>query len=314
MPFLKKLKYGFSMLSAELKGETDYWHVRERALLPEESSPNVYFLDMKAKGFYPGELENGVPVFYYNGKHRGFFPITVLNYGLGLLNRRQDGEDVNAKIKDVLRFLLDTQCEDGAWRYELPSHMSHEMSDGKVSGMTQGLALSFLIRCHRIGLLSEEDCKKVVLSAKNLMLSSLCVSLSDGQPFIEEFSVPGASILNGSLFALLGLYDYCVFTDDKQSFETYEEALRQVLSKFCFCGGWCYYDRQKTICSKFYQQLHIDLMQVFAQITGNAEYIRYQKKWQKGLRFSSFFVLLKAAQKALQMRKWSMNAHSKQSA
>ncbi len=310
MLFFKKIRYGFSILKAEISGKADYWHLREKAVEKEALSPDIYYLDMKGKGFYEGETENGIPVFYLNGVHRTFFPITVLNYGLGLLNRLHDGEAVHADLQNVLDFLLSRQDEDGAWRFEVPRGVAHEMAEGKVSGMTQGLAISFLIRCTRIGLLPEEDCLKAIRSARTVMLSPLCTGTIDNEPFIEEFNVPGKSILNGSMFALLGLFDYEAFTGEYNEFARFESALRKLLPRFSF-GIWSYYNRYGSLCSRFYQQLHVDLITVFYQLTGNTEYIHYRKRWKKGLRFAFFFILLKAMQKLVQIRKWSMNADRK---
>ena len=307
----KKLKYGLSILKSELSGKSDYWHLREQAVDKDLLSPDIYYLDMKGKGVYPGEMDNGIPVFYLNGVYRGFFPITVLNYGLGLLNRLHDGENVQHELQQVLDFILKKQDQDGAWRYDIPQEVTHEMAGGKVSGMTQGLALSFLVRCQRIGLLSKEECLSVIQPAKNLMLSSLCVNQINGEPFIEEFSVPGGtSVLNGSMFALLGLYDYEVFTGESGNFARFENALRKLLPCFSF-GRWSYYDRKGSICSRFYQQLHVDLLHVFYQLTGNPEYRKYEKRWEKGLKYAFFFILLKSVQKIFQIQKWTMNADRK---
>lgn len=298
------------MLKAEFSGKTDYWHLREKAVAQKDLCPEIYYLDMKGKGFYEGEMENGVPVFFLNGIHRTFFPITVFNYGLGLLNRLHAGEDVCSDLQKVLDFVLSRQDEDGAWRYDVPQGVAHEMAEGKVSGMTQGLGISFLVRCHRVGLLSQEDCLKVIRSARNLMLSSLCVNQIEGEPFIEEFSVPGKSILNGSMFALLGLFDYEEFTGEKGEFSRFENALRILLPRFNF-GCWSYYDGHGSLCSKFYQQLHVDLMEVFYQRTANPTYRQYGKHWEKGLKHAFFFIMLKASQKLFRLRTWSMNADRK---
>lgn len=304
----KKLKYGFSILKSELSGKADYWHLRERAVDKKLLSPGIYYLDMKEKGVYPGEMDKGVPVFYLNGIHRGFFSITVLNYGLGLLNRLHNGENVKHELQQVLDFILKEQDPDGAWRYDIPQEVTHEMAGGKVSGMTQGLAISFLVRCQRVGLLSKEDCLNAIIPAKNLMLSPLCVNQIKGEPFIEEFNVSGGtSVLNGSMFALLGLFDYEKFIGEEGEFSRFENALRNLLPLFCF-GCWSYYDRHGSLCSKFYQQLHVDLMEVFYQLTGNPTYRQYGKRWEKGLKYAFFFIMLKAAQKLFQIRAWTMNA------
>ena len=310
MLYYKKLKYGFSVLKHELSNKPDYWHLQEKTVTRELLTPDIYYLDMKGKGFYPGEMKNGIPVFYWNGVYPCFVPITVLNYGLGLLNRLHDGEDVKNNIQDVLTFILEQQTSNGVWRLDLPQGVRHEMENGKASGMTQGLAISFLVRCYRIGLLDRNTCLSAVRSAKEVMLSPLCTGMIDGEPFIEEFNVPGKSILNGSIFALLGLFDYEDFTKEYNTFSRFEAALRKLLPRFNF-GNLSYYDMHGSFCSKFYHQLHVDMMTVLYQITENPIYLRYKKRWEKGLRYAFFFIMLKAAQKLFQIRKWSMNAERK---
>lgn len=309
--FFRRLKYGLDRLWDEMSNKEDYWHSRERALTKKEYSNEVYFLDMKSKGIYPGEINDGIPVFYLDGKYPVFFYITILNYGLGLLNRRNDGEDVTYDIQKVVDFILKNQGEDGAWRYEFPSEAEHELADGGASGMTQGLAISFLIRCSRIGLIDKPTCLVAISRAKDRMLSQECVSCYNGVKFIEEFHTPGKSILNGSIFALLGLYDYCDFIGDKKMFDQYLSDLKAILPKFCF-SFWSYYNLHGMICSKFYQQLHIDQMNALYLLTEDTIFRQYAKKWSIGLKMAPVFILIKAAQKFIDLKHITMNYADKQ--
>jgi len=203
---LQKIKYGFTRLRDELVGNEDYWHCRERALSSEELTDTVYFLDMSRKGVYPGEMVDGIPIFYLDGKYRSVFYITIFNYGLGLLNRLLNGEDVSNAIQKVIKFTIETQSNDGSWISKFQEGAKHELIGGKTSGMTQGLGISFLTRCFKIGYIKKKMCLTCIEKAKNAMLSNQCVSFFGEIKFIEEFCTPGNSIMNGSVFALLGLY------------------------------------------------------------------------------------------------------------
>lgn len=337
MSTVKKIRYGFKRLLSEFSQKEDYWHLRESFLPEARRKKQEYYLDMYGKGFYPGEMDKGIPVYYVDGKHRSFFTITVLNYGLGLLARQARGELVEKELGQVLHYLQTTQGEDGAWRSSFPEGVRHEMANGTVSGMTQGLAISFLVRCVYAGLLEEGVCLEMIGRARNLMLSPLCVSYPYGVAFIEEFSVPGNSILNGSLFALFGLYDYERFVSETRgrdaeqaekfsekrmleqvgpetedlNFLVLEENIRKILPCFEF-GSWSRYNLKNSLCSRFYHQLHIDMLKAMYELTEKDIYLRYAGKWEKGLRFSVFYILLKAVQKLWQVNRWSMNADKRQ--
>lgn len=306
---LQRLRYGFRRLFDELGNKEDYWHLRLKPELNDNNWTKVYFHDMAGKGIYPGEIVDGIPVFYLNGNNRVVFYTTVLNYALGLLNRYATGEQVGNDLLNITQWLLNEQCEDGSWRYNFVGS-DHPLSKNKAAGMTQGLAVSFLIRSMNAGFLSKEVCMQTTKKAIQFMLSDEIVSIHDNKKLIEEFYSPGVSILNGSIFALYGLYDYCMTFGDMKCFHEYINALKILLSQYKL-GYWSYYDMHGTITSKFYHQLHIDMMIVLYHLTNESIFREYAEKWQKGLKISFFFILLKAFQKLRHINKMVMSYANK---
>ena len=303
--------YGVNRFKDELIGKEDYWHVRLKPYSDiAKTKTQVYYLDMTPKAFYPGEMKNGIPIYYLNGIYPVYFHITILNYGLGLFNLKVNGENVDEQIKSVLDYLISEQEEDGGWHYHFPDGAVHELSGGKVSGMTQGLAISFLVRCYYCGFWNREDCFKVLTNAYKVLLSEKCVSSIDGHRFIEEFYVPGNSILNGSLFALLGVYDYCHFISNMNDFESLLLDLKSLIYKFDF-QGWAYYDLKGTICSRFYQQLHVDLLHVFYELTNDELFNKLSLRWGN-VKLPMFFIGLKAFQKLFHIKRMEMSFADKQ--
>lgn len=294
---LKKLQYGCKILFNELTNKEDYWHPRLKPMIGKLSSDMIYFHDMTKKGTYPGKLVNNIPVIFLNGEHWVFYHITVFNYALGLLNRYYLNEDVTKEIKSVMKWTLENQKEDGSWRYNMPVN-SHVLADNKASGMTQGLAVSFIIRLYRLGFISKDKCMSIVNKAITFMISDEIVSKYNSSKLIEEFYSPGTGILNGSVFALYGIYDYCVEVDNYELFQEYISFLKELISKYKF-KHWSYYDRNGMIASRFYHQLHIDMMFVLYDLTNDPFFFEYAKYWEKGMKFSFFFVLLKSIQKLL---------------
>lgn len=306
---IQKIKYGCKILINELTNQEDYWHPRLKPMTGKLACDKIYFHDMLKKGFYPGDFVDNIPVIYLNGKQQTFFYITVFNYALGLLNRYDLKEDVLNEINAVLKWTLENQKEDGSWRYNMHDS-SHALADNKASGMTQGLAVSFIIRAYRCEFIEKEKCISSVSKAIEFMLSEEIVSIYNGKKLVEEFYKPGLGILNGAIFALYGLYDYCVEIDNYEIFNEYIHDLKELLSKYKF-KHWSYYDRNKMINSKFYHQLHIDMMYVLYDLTNDSIFLKYAKYWEKGMKFSVFFVLSKSLQKLIHIKKMPLTYSKK---
>ncbi|MCQ2342185.1 MAG: D-glucuronyl C5-epimerase family protein [Paludibacteraceae bacterium] len=306
---MNKIKYGFCRFVDELSQKSDYWHLRMPTRLNPEEWDRTYYLDMSGKGTYPGEMQNGIPVFYYDGIYPTFFHTTIFNYGLGLLERRAQGEDIDESLQQVLTYMQQTQDESGEWVYHFDPAI-HPLLENHVSGMTQGLAISLAVRCMRLGLLDTAIGNKMIASAKQNMLQH-CVGKHFGCTIIEEHFAPGNGTLNGGLFALLGLRDYAVWTQDFEDWEYYEQEFRHVLPAYSF-GHWSFYDAQHTLTSGFYQQLHIDLVNVLGAITHAPEYQSMAQKWTKGLHWNSWYTLLKGVQKLLHIRDMEMSYANRQ--
>lgn len=306
---LRKIKYGCIRLFDEFRGKEDYWHLRLKPIHDLNQSDKIYFHDMSGKGYYPGEIEDGIPIFYLNGHIRVLFYTTILNYGLGLLNRFQSDKSVKGDLTYIAKWLMIRQKEDGSWRYDF-SGVEHPLANGKAAGMTQGLAISFLLRCAHWQLVDIEQVKPVMQKALSFMLSDTIVSKKQGHRFIEEFYVPGVSILNGAIFALYGLYDYCKECNDMNLFKVYIDDLKALLPQYRLFY-WSYYDLKGTIASRFYHRLHIDMMEVLYKLTEEQIFLEYARKWKKGLHYSFIFIFIKAIQKCLNISKMDMSFANK---
>lgn len=300
----RRFLYGLKRLRDELFNKEDYWHLR---LAPSDNFGKVYYLKMKKKGYYPGSFKEGIPVYYLNGKYPVFFHITTLNYALGLLERFYDGEDVRKDILIIFDWLIENQHDDGSWRYEFPLESKHVLSDNKPSGMTQGLAVSFILRVMQGGFVPYENKYDVILKkATSFMLSNCIVDKHYHVELIEEFYNPGDGILNGYIFALLGLYDYSKYISNFTYFNKHINNLITILPKYNFLT-WTKYDSKGTISSRFYHQLHIDMMHVLYKITRDSIFLKYKNIWEIGMNLYPLFVLIKSYQKTRRINKMIMS-------
>lgn len=306
---IQKICYSWTRLMSELNGKEDYWHVRLKPYCGDASPyEEVYYLDMSPKADYAGDFQDGLPIFYYNGKYPVFLYVTILNYALGLLNRKHQGENVDQKLHDVVEYLVRTQLPDGTWRHTFPKEVNSVL-DGKASGMVQGLAISFLIRASRMALIDQDCCRQIITKAYQVLLSDEFVTTINGRRLIEKIYNPGTSVLNGALFALLGVYDYNRYVGKFDDFNALFADLVALLPMYDF-HGWSYYDAHKMICSGFYQQLHVDLLDVFYILTERSEINYWRQRWRRQ-RWRSYFILRKALQKGLHWQGMVMNASSR---
>jgi len=165
--------------------------------------------------FDPGRVRGAGPPVYH--------PIVIIQYGLrhhGLLSEGRAGS--RAPVVACARWLVDhAEWDDRRrflrWPYPFPLKWAG-LEAGWWSGMAQGQALSLLLRSEPL-----LDDPRVIEVARQAA-RSLHYDLRDGgaacdldadRAFIEELPYePAPHILNGCLYALLGLHEFARITGD----------------------------------------------------------------------------------------------------
>ncbi|RMF31408.1 MAG: hypothetical protein D6752_02240, partial [Candidatus Nitrosothermus koennekii] len=117
------------------------------------------------------------------------------------------------------------------------------------SGMAQALAIQVLIKAHK---LTNDD---IYIDASRDLLNSFFVEVKDGGVtykdeegwWYEEFASDDcirSMVLNGMMFALLGIYDYYKYTSDNNAKYLFDKgvlSLKNNISKYDY-KGYSYYD------------------------------------------------------------------------
>jgi hypothetical protein len=299
---LKKLKYGLSRFKSELIGKTDYWHTtmnsRNYSLHGEIDK---YYVDISEKGKYPFKTQNNIPIVKINEQDL-ILPVTVLNYGLGLIDLFSDNNtDLSYKIKSVSNWLIENQTQNGFWSTPIKD-ATYNLSENWLSGMVQGLAISFFIRGTYHKILSYDEIKNSLDLALKTMLSDKIVNHSVNGEIIEEYGGTKTNVLNGFIFAIYGLADYGKFTGDFSFFHRFEKSLYNILPVYDYYS-WSYYDSKKLIASRFYHELHIEMLRSMYFFTRKEKYNEYYRKWEKAKTLSFIFILSKAIQKIAGLKK-----------
>jgi hypothetical protein len=184
------------------------------------------------------------------------------------------------------------QNADGVWVWN--HHFDWEYRDTLkapwYSGLAQGQGVSLLLRAHR----ATSDAR--YWDAAQHSFRSLLLPVKDGgvlfvddrgDTWIEEYLVdPPTHILNGMIWALWGVHDYVLASDDAAArtlFDQVVQTLTRNLAQYDL-GFWSLYEqsgtRLKMVASPFYHRLHIVQLRIMHRITGQEVFLDYAQRWE----------------------------------
>lgn len=244
---------------------------------------------------------SGIPLNHYRWGGPYYYIVTIGHYGLECFSKFiVNGEaDAIARANAVVDWLKANRDSTGAW----PVTYDHDWYPGRTRiirapwycAMGQGLAMSFLARMFAHtgdGSLVPvmQDASKIfhVPSEKGGVRA-----MYNGHVWYEEYPTePASFVLNGYVYALLGLYDASQATGDSSIKKLYEqgvESLKAMLSLYDL--GWCTaYDlthhsvpgAAPNVARWQYHWIHIQLLSALSQIEGDA-FDSYTQRWYKYL-------------------------------
>lgn len=238
-----------------------------------------YYNNLTEKVTKRENLGNKVPMSSVDTGETIYFPIEIFQYGLGaydlyLLN---NDKEMLVKVKASADWAVDNQQKDGSWvtfTYENPDH--------PYSSMAQGEGISLLLRAY-LGL---ND--KKYLSAVKKGIEFMLLPLEQGGTTKYEGNdvylyecTEDPLILNGWIFSLWGIIDYCKYFDDCDIQDVLNKTLSTLerrLPDFDI-GYWSMYEDGMRICSPFYHKLHIAQLNVMYDLTGKQIYKDYADRF-----------------------------------
>lgn len=222
-----------------------------------------------------------VPKYYVDTGEKINFSIGIFQYGLGAydLFLKTGDAQYKEKLLACADWAVENQQEDGSW-----VTFAYKKTQNPYSSMAQGEGISMLIRAHIAT--KDEKYMKAAQKAKDFLLKSVSDGGVTGYEngdvvFYEAVGYP--IILNGWIFSLWGLYDYCKYTDDVQAKAQLEltlDSLKRKIPEFDM-GYWSKYDIKKRVCSPFYHKLHIAQLTVMYDLFGDDIYKVYAEKWER---------------------------------
>lgn len=222
-----------------------------------------------------------VPKYHVDTGEEIYFSIGVFQYGLAAydLLLTTNNEIFKNKLIACANWAVENQQEDGGW-----VTFAYAKPDAPYSSMAQGEGISMLIRAAIVT--DDKRYSEAAVRAKDFMLKAINKGgtteyMGEDVLFYEDTDNP--VILNGWIFSLWGLYDYCKYFRDKEASVILQKTLDTLKRKLPDFDTkyWSKYDDGKHICSPFYHKLHITQLNAMHDLFGDPIYKEFADKWEK---------------------------------
>lgn len=222
-------------------------------------------------------------------------PMMVAQAALGLWERRLDGEDADEPFIALADWLAREAVPFGpdgegvGWRhmFEAPKY---GLAPGWLSGMTQGEAISVLLRAHALS--GDERYLDVARRAFAPFQVDVAdggvVRDLDGALVVEEYpTVEPTAVLNGWVFGFIGLHELSLVDDRPEVTETRARVRAGLLTLLPrYDAGWwsryslAEYGGRADLAKPFYQRLHVVLLDAVNAIEPDPLLEQTARRWE----------------------------------
>jgi heparosan-N-sulfate-glucuronate 5-epimerase len=157
-----------------------------------------------------------------------------------------------------------------------------------VSGMAQGQCISVLTRAYFLtSNITYLDIAQSALNSFEIEMSAGGVRYIDpyGSVWYEEYAdvnAPSSKVLNGFIFALLGLYEYTFATNSSHSYALFLQGVQTLAANVhrYDTGSWSCYDLlYRSRISLAYHQIHVNQLMTLYYLTGERIFREYSDKF-----------------------------------
>ena len=278
-----------------------FWH--ETPILNENASIDhlgQYYMVFDDKANYDGPFDSkGIPLLDYQSNIMlQYNPVAISQYGLAHYNRYKEQSNYKSKTIFLNQALwLTENLERNAsgvhvWNHWFNWEYKEVLKAPWYSALSQGQGISLLLRAWI------ETGSHIFKESADKAFESFLVPISKGgvtyhcnddELWFEEYIIDSPThILNGFIWALWGIYDYKLITEDSNANLLLYKALATLKNylKYYDTGYWSLYDFSKTsglkmLSSPFYHKLHIVQLRVIERLTNEAIFGEYASKWDE---------------------------------
>lgn len=218
--------------------------------------------------------------------------IYIIQYGIIHHDLFLKNGDNNSKQKMILscNWLIENAVSfhDSVCWPSPKANKKYNLPAGWNSAMYQGQAISLLLRAYQMcGTESYLHTSQKAFLFFNYSFEEGGVTVIDqqGNLWLEEYpSKPASHVLNGFIYAWLGVYDYWrVFktTESKTILDACLKTMKENLHHY-HLWYWSVYDKQKKeLVSAYYMiNIHVNLLDILFQLTHEKIFERYALLWK----------------------------------
>ena len=296
----KRLNYYRRIFGAYLtpsRSQLTFWH--EQPAISEFTAGELgpYYMTFAQKADYAGAFDGaGIPMLDYLGViGQQYNPIAIAQYGLGNFNQWIAAGDRKRREKflKVADWLVSNLEENAGgykvWNHHFDFEYRTPLRAPWYSGLAQGQGISVLVRAYKeTGSAKYLDAAHAAFRCMlaHVDVGGVIFKDEQGHRWIEEYIVsPPTHILNGFFWALWGVYDLGLLTNDRAVWEVWEESVTTLKANLHVydTGYWSLYEqsgtRMKMMASPFYHRLHIVQLRVMAKLTGDELFQENADRW-----------------------------------
>jgi heparosan-N-sulfate-glucuronate 5-epimerase len=282
------------------RSHLSFWHevpAENPGATPGELGP--YYMLFTEKADYAGPFDaEGIPLLDYRGMlGLQYNPIAIAQYGLGNHNLWCSSGDRQrlAKVLVIADWLarklernpygLEVWHHHFDWEYRTP------LKAPWYSALAQGQGISLLVRAHaetRDDVYLEAARRAFLPLTRTTEEGGVAFRDAQGGTWLEEYIVtPPTHILNGFLWALWGVYDYWLATQEPQARALFEACTRTLAGNLPTydTGYWSLYEhsgtRMRMLASSFYHQLHVVQLRVMARLSEERVFAEFADHWAR---------------------------------
>jgi heparosan-N-sulfate-glucuronate 5-epimerase len=245
--------------------------------------------------------KSGIP--YYNYSYTGRYsiglqgsPHFVSEQALKMHKEYQKNSNESAKIYFInnVNWLVSTNMlkNEGSfstYEFSFPwRNGNHTVEAPWRNGMANGEAINPLLKAYEL------TGNKTYLHTAKMLLNCFYVDVKDGgvtyktphsgwwyEEYASRNSTKEPRVLNGMIWAVLGIKDYYEYSNDSKAKYLYDQgilALKNDLPKYDNNGS-SFYDRLGLEANSFYKTLHVTLLKKLYDITQEQIFKTYHDKW-----------------------------------
>lgn len=296
------------IIQARTVGNERYHYKRyEQRIINDYSPTGSYFINTRYKSNDMFDFDDlGIILLRMKDKQLYYQPVTISQQALAIYHDYLNNgmEESQMEFIKYADWLVENQAEDGSYPYPFSFEMKPGLvlPKGFVSSMAQGQVLSVLERAYNLtndvkyadaggkafqfmitpAGNENEGCLKTLEEISHI--SKGLNRYADNITFEEYISASNPNnpyILNGTLFALMGLYDWSAMPVEYRSLEAKEyfdagiKSIEIILPYYDYYG-WSSYDLMQYTCgydvnlvNGYSHDCHIYLLNTLSKITGS---------------------------------------------